>query len=205
MHRREDGAAALLGEARHPFRHRLRNLDVVGIKIVDLGQPPERGPSQRATVPQIALGDQCLLRVPGQPTLPGPDQLVDLVGAHPVVLGVVEHGQQHVQVVERICQPQPTGQPQRQIAGVAPFRHGRIERDRGGRHGPAERFEDPQRQSHATPTRQRRQDDLQLQRGRGQLRTTIAAARHRRSKDLGQRGAEQRRRGVRAVVDILRQ
>ena len=89
--------------------------------VVGLGQPGQRGPGEPFLVRQVAAGDELLLRVPGQPVAAGPDQLVHLVGRHPVVLGVVEHGQQHVQVVERVGQPQLAGQPQVQVRGVAPF------------------------------------------------------------------------------------
>ena len=93
-------AVRLLIGVGHGVVERLR------LGIVDLGQPGQRGRVQAGPVRQVPARDQRLLRVPGEPARTGPDQLVDLVGADPVVLAVVEHGQQDVQVVERVGQPE---------------------------------------------------------------------------------------------------
>ena len=70
---------------------------------------------------EIAAGDQLLLGVVGQPALARPQQLVDLVGRDPVVLGVVEHRQQHIQVPQRVGEPQLALQHEAYVARVAPL------------------------------------------------------------------------------------
>ena len=99
-------------------------------------------PGQLPPVGQVAAGDQLLLRVAGEPAAARADQLVHLVGADPVVLGVVQHRQQHVEVVERVGQPHGPGQPHVQVARLAPApgssgRAGSL----GRRDLPAERLE----------------------------------------------------------------
>ena len=53
--------------------------------------------------------------------------LVHLVGAHPVVLGVVEDGQQHGQLGQRVGQAQGAAQTGVDHAAVTPLRHLRVE------------------------------------------------------------------------------
>ena len=91
---------------------------VLDLAVVGLGEPHQfqalHGlPGQRPAARQIAAGDQLLLRVVGEPALAGAQQLVDLVGRDPVVLGVVEHRQQDVQMPQRVGQPQLALQDER--------------------------------------------------------------------------------------------
>ena len=83
----------------------------VGVGLVLVEQARERVPREAALVLQVAAGDQLALRVARQPALAVPQQLLDLVVADPVVLVVVEHGDQHVEVREQLREP--AARPQR--------------------------------------------------------------------------------------------
>jgi hypothetical protein len=80
----------LIGVDRDGVVERLRR------SVVHLGQPGEGDRGQLAAVSEVAPGDQRAGRVGGEPGAAGPDQLVDLVVADPVMLRVVENRQQHV-------------------------------------------------------------------------------------------------------------
>jgi hypothetical protein len=105
----------------------------------------------------------------GQPALPRANQLVDLVVGHPVMLGVVQHRQQHVEVVQRIGQPHPPPQGEPHVPGVTPLGKSRIERHGRRVHLPAERLEQPPGEGGAAPAGQGGQADLQGNRAVGQL------------------------------------
>ena len=138
---------------------------------------------------------------PAEPVAAGPDQLVDLLGGHPVVLGVVEHGQQHVQVVQRVRQPQLAGQPQVEIRGVAPLCW--LERLAACVDAPAEGAEDTVGERGAAAAAQGRNPDLQRDAGGGQVRAGVAAAGERGAERFLDRHREQAGSGVGPVVDVL--
>ena len=73
---------------------------ILGI-VVDRHETRQRVASQPAVVPEIATGDELPVGMRGEPRAAAPQQLVDLVGADPVVLVVVEHRQQHEEVLEQ--------------------------------------------------------------------------------------------------------
>ncbi|RPK56768.1 hypothetical protein EES43_23390 [Streptomyces sp. ADI96-02] len=113
--RTEDRGAPLLGERNGPLLgvgalvHRV--VDAVHVEVVGLGEARQlqglRGPpGEPPAVGEVAPGDQVAFGVSGQPALTGPQQLVHLVGRHPVVLGVVEHRQQDVELAQGVGQPQ---------------------------------------------------------------------------------------------------
>ena len=209
----EDGLAALDGERlRAVFPRDLRwdllrgllgdrVVEFLGLGVVGFGQPGQGGAGEPLLVRQVAAGDELLLRVPGQPVAAGPDQLVDLLGGHPVVLGVVEHGQQHVQVVERVGQPELAGQPQAEVRGVTPL--ARREGAALGVDGPAEGPEDALRERAAAPAAQGRDVQFQREGFGGQGGTRVAAAGERGAEGLLDRHREQAGGGVRPVVDVL--
>ena len=206
---REHGAAALLAERRrlvglgHDPRAFQRVVQVFRLGVVHLGQPRERVPGELPLVRQVAAGDQLLLRVAGQPVAARADQLVHLVGGHPVVLAVVEDRQQHVEVVERVGQPHRAGQPDVQVARLAPVRNRRVERHRGRRDLPAQRLEHPPREVDPAPAGQRRDVQLKRQGRVGQLLVARAAAGERGAEHLLDRDREHARCRVRTVVHVL--
>ena len=141
----------------------------------------------------------------GQPALAGPQQLVDLVRRDPVVLGVVEHRQQHVQVVQRVGQPQRRRSASGRRSGSRPTRG--APRPAGpGRPSTVQPSGSKSRSASvgAAPAGQRRDRDLQRDR-RG--RRAPAGPRSRRAARVrntsAQRHGQQAGRGVRAVVDVL--
>jgi hypothetical protein len=153
-------------------------------------------------VRQKTAGDQRTLGVAGQPALAGPDQLVDLVRCDPVVLRVVQHREQHVEVVERIGEPERAGELQLHVTAVAPVV---VQRDRRHGRGPAERVEQARGQLGTAPATQHRDRDLQRDGGSCQLRPVLRGAAQRAAEDLAERGGEHAGRGVGAVVDELPQ
>lgn len=138
-----------------------------------------------------------------EPPAAGPHQLVDLIGAHPVVLGVIEHRQKHVEVVECLGQPQFTGQPHVDVGRLAPGGNRGVERGCAGRDPPAERLEEAAHEVGTAPARHGGHVQVQRDRPRGKLRPRIAAARHCRAEYRGQCHREHARCGIGPVVDKL--
>lgn len=173
--------------------------------IPEFRQARERHASQTTRPGEIAAGDQVLVGVAREPALAGAKELVDLVGALPVVLGLVQNGQQHVQLAECVSQPDNTGEAKPDVARVTPVGERVIERDRLGVHGPTQRLEDPVCDHGATAARQHRDHDLQRDGRVGKLLLRVAATAPSGAEHVGHGDAEQRRRSVRAVVDVLGQ
>ncbi len=112
-----DGLVALAVEG-HPLLLGLQRLLVLGgldgvlDLVAELGQPGQGVAGERTPPAEVATCDQVLLRMVRQPALAGAQQLVHLVGPLPVVLRLVEHRQEHVQLVESVGEPQRAGQPE---------------------------------------------------------------------------------------------
>ncbi len=127
-------------------------------------------------------------------------------GATRVVLGVVENRQQDVQVAQRLGEGQRLRiEDETHVPRVAPLRELRVQRDRFGRHRPAERLEELTYELGTAPGRDRGHLDVQracLVREFG-LRPALAP--HRAAEHGAQRDREQRGGSVRAVVDVLRE
>ena len=108
--RRHDRVEALLVEAHRPLDRSFGGVGcgfvavgVVGV-VVDRHQARQRVARQSAVVPEVAPGDELAFGMGGEPGPAAPQQLVDLGIAHPVVLVVVEHGEQHEEVFEQRLQ-----------------------------------------------------------------------------------------------------
>ena len=148
-----------------------------------------------------------LLRVAGQPALAGAQQLVDLVGRDPVVLGVVEHRQQDVQLAQRVGEAQLALQHEPYVAASRPTPGtARPAAPARPSTGPAERLEQPPHQLGAAAGGQRGHLDraaaaaAPASSGRALHCPLQGAAEH-----AAQRDGEQRGGRVRAVVDVLRE
>ena len=84
---------------------------------------------EAALVLQVAAGDQLALGVRGQPALAVAQQLLDLVVADPVVLVVVEHRDQHVEVRQQLAQRQRRARAStREVRALAPVGNAVVER-----------------------------------------------------------------------------
>jgi hypothetical protein len=70
---------------------------------------------------EVAQGDGLALGVVGEPALAEAQQLVDLVVADVVVLAVVEHGDQHVEVREQFASGAVRASVDGVVAAVAPL------------------------------------------------------------------------------------
>ena len=81
-----------------------RRLGRVGVgQSLDIRQTLQRGVGERASVAQVAPRDQRFVGMRPQPVASAPHQFIHLVLADRVMLGVVEHGNQHVQVGQQIA------------------------------------------------------------------------------------------------------
>ncbi|CAM5308936.1 hypothetical protein SVIOM74S_06014 [Streptomyces violarus] len=210
-----DGLPALYGQRGRPLLGlglRLdRVVDLLDLAVVGLGQPHQlqplrRLPGQRPAAREVAAGDQLLLRVAGQPALTGAQQLVDLVGGDPVVLGVVQDREQDVEVAQGLGEGAVRGlQFEPDVARVAPLRELGVQRHGLGRDRPAQRFEEPPHEPLAAAGGQRRHLDAQRPGYAGQFGPRVADALHRAGEHAAQRHGEEGGGGVRAVVDVLRE
>ena len=111
----------------------------------------------------------------------------------------IEHRDQHIEMRQGVGEPQGAGDGQRHIAGGRAGRR----RQRCGRDLPAERREQPLHQLGATLRRQRADGDFERNGAVGERLALARGARHGGAKHPVERHAEQRRRGIRTIVDIL--
>ncbi len=139
--RREHTAVALDGQRLRPVRQLGDQRFGLGRNVVRFGQPLERVRDDRPPPFEVPVGDQLPFRVSGEPALADPQQLVGFVLADPVVLVAVERGQQDVQVPQRVDDALRPGQPEIDVAGIAPPREFGVERDGLGLDLPAQRLE----------------------------------------------------------------
>ena len=159
-------------------------------------------PDQAGLVAQVAADDQVPVGMPGQPLRRAAGQLVDLVPAHPVVLVVVEHRQQHVQLAEQVTHPARGGDAHVEVGAVTPVGEGRVQRYRLGAHLVAERLEQPVAAAPRRPGSAARAAAPPGPAGRGQARPVRAVAAQRGAEQLAQRHRQQRGGGIGTVVDV---
>ena len=142
-HRLEHRVEALLAQAGRQFGRSLRcvafRVEEVGV-LAGVGQTRQGLPGELAEA-QVPVGDQLGLGMSPEPVAAPPQQLVHLVGTDPVVLGVIEHREQHVEMLQRGTHGVPAGQSSRCATTVAPSRELGIERYGSALHVVAQRIE----------------------------------------------------------------
>ena len=77
---------------------------------------------------QVTPGDALLLGMLREPAFAVPQQLLHFVAGYPIVLLVVEDGDQHVEVREQVGQPRRLAQFDREVRPLAPFGELLVER-----------------------------------------------------------------------------
>ena len=166
-------------------------------------EPGQRLVREVAPVLEIPRGDQVLLRVRPQPVAALFQKLGDLVVADPVVLVVVEHGKQDIEMRQEVLEEHLTGDVGIDVATLPPRREGGIQRDRRGRDVVAEGLEEAM--DHRLPARGWKHRDVRMQwdGGRRELGSVLAAAVHRGAVQLRDRHAQERRRHIRPIVHVL--
>lgn len=137
-----------------------------------------------------------------KPVLTSAEELFDLVPGHPVVLLIVEDGQEHVQVVEDVRESPRRPQSNIQIRTRPPRSEPLVEGNPGCRDVVAKRIEQPPNEIGASSTRKHRKVDRQRDRAEGELRPLFAAAGHGRSEHLRQRDTHEGRGDVRPIVHV---
>lgn len=191
-------------------------LGVIGLRVIGTGalrfreaqefQAPQRVLGEPLVPGQVTGGDQGVLGVLGQPSVPRAEQLVDLVRGDPVVLGVVEDGEQHVQPAQGVGEADLTLQHEPHVPAVAPLREPLVERYRGdGDLLPAEQSEEPVHELGAAPGGERRYLDAQRPRPPGEFGPGGAVSCQRAAEHCAERDGEEGGRRVGAVVDVLRE
>jgi hypothetical protein len=175
---------------------------VVRRVISEAGQDVAR---ERTPVLQVAATDQLASGMGRQPRAALVEQLASLVLADPVVLVVVEHRQQHVEMRQQVGEPHPARETDRQVPTGAPGRELVIEGEGGRLDLVAEGLEQRPQHRLAASDRQHRHLDLERERGVGERRPLVAAPRHRRAEHLAHHDAQERRRHVGPVVHVARE
>src|SRR5439155_20120753 len=84
-----------------------------------------------AVVAQVPPSDELAIGVDPEPVAAPPEELVDLLGADPVVLVVVEDRQQHEEVLQQVAEPARSRERHIEVPAVPPLREGRVEGERG--------------------------------------------------------------------------
>ena len=116
-----------------------------------------------------------------QPVAAPQQQLVDLVGADPVVLGVVEHRQQHVEMLQRRAHGLAAGEASPPRTGCLPRRELRVQRDGRVVDLVTERIEQPPQDLRPAPHRHDRQVNLKIEGLFNQFGPVVASAPQRRA------------------------
>ena len=183
-----------------PLRLRARRLvdRLLGVVVAGGAEARGRVLGERPAVPEVPAHDELALGVLVEPALALVEQLVDLCGAYPVVLAVVGDRQQHVDVRQKLAQSLRS--PQRDVvvasAGIGLGRRLDLV---------AERLEQALGQLLASAERHGRDVRLEKDRRGGQLGLRAAAAAQSGPEHARYRHAQERRRDVRAVVDVVAQ
>ena len=130
--RGEDRAEPLLVQADLRLDRRLLGVAGLGlpIRVVLLAgdQPAEGFARQVRLAREVAPRDELALGMLRQPALAAAEQLLDLGCADPVVLLVVEHRDEHVQVGEQVLQADIGLQGHPLVRRLAPLREALVQR-----------------------------------------------------------------------------
>ena len=122
-------------------RRRSFRLVLYGGVIVKLNETSRRIGDHRSLMRKVSASNQLALRMLSKPSLASPNQLANFIVAHPIMLGVVENRQEHVKLVESICETNLSGQCEIRIARFAPRRESFVQWNRSRGHFPSERLE----------------------------------------------------------------
>ena len=175
----------------------------VGGDLAIIRQPVQRLEHQAALALQVVNGYQLLVWMFAQPARAEPQQLVHLVVAHPVVLGVVQHGKQHVEVGQQVPQPHHPLEAHTEAGTGSPLGEAHIQRAFLDFNGVAQRLEQPANEVGSLPGREGGQLGLQWDRLLRQLGPVPAVAGQRAVEYRGNRQAEVGRSDVGAVVHVV--
>ena len=145
---------------------------------------------------EIAPGDHVALGMGFQPALAMAQQLIDLVVADPVVLFLVEHRHQDIEMLQDIGQACRDRQGDIQIDTVTPLRKGRIQGQGRGGNDVAQRFEQAAQDGLAAAARQDGQVQGEGQGTVGQVLAVLRPAGHGCSERLAQGDAEEGRSDI---------
>jgi hypothetical protein len=115
---------------------------LIGIELVFFHQPGEGLAHEATAMLQVPIGDRLALRVIAQPAFAVPQELLDLGLANPVVLVVVEDGNEDVEMGQQVAQAAPRGQLDAPVRAVPPGREVAVQGMPSGRHVVAARLEE---------------------------------------------------------------
>jgi hypothetical protein len=199
-------ADPLVGEAHRSFERSLlgvtgRLLGVGVIRVVR--ESGECLAGQRRTVAEVASRDQIAVGVGTEPLAALVEELLDLATLHPVVLVVVHHRKQDVEVAKEFPNPHGPHDPEVEVATITPGREVVIKRDRGRGHLVPQGFEQPADELFTSPAGHDRKVRLEREGSLGKLGPVLASSRECRTEQLGDRDAHERGGDVRSVVHVV--
>lgn len=182
---------------------RLRAVERPRVRKLLRHQTLQRQPREAALVLQVSAGDRLPLGMRGQPALPAAHEFLHLVVADPVVLVVVEDRNQHVQVRQELAEPPPGAQGHCEIPAGTPVGIQLVKRVLRGLHLVAQGLEQSAKERLASLAGQHRQPCLQRNVACRKLGTFLAGPGHGRGEDAGQGDAQEGRRDVGPIIDVL--
>src|SRR5215471_11400312 len=120
------------------------------------------------------------------------------------MLAIVEHRDQYIQVSQKLFKSRRLVKCDRVVRAIAPFRESLVERAARCFDLIAQRLEHAMQKSFATANGKHIDPRRKRKRHFNELRSILAAALQGGAKHLSDRHAEERRSGVRPIVDVLR-
>jgi hypothetical protein len=181
----------------------LNLLVFVEVRFLFLDEPIQGLTCERSPVLEIAASDLFTLRVCREPPLAVAQQFLDLVFADPVVLRVVEHGDEDIKVGQQIAQPATLAKRDAEVGALAPVREPGVERMGFRIDFVAQRFEECSEKELTTSRGKGGDVRLQGQWRVDEVRSLLGTTPECRSIYPRDRDAKERRRRIGAVVDVL--
>jgi hypothetical protein len=175
---------------------------LVLVSIV-LQEALEGRPGQGPLMAEVAVSNEVLLRVRRQPARTPRQELVHLVVTDVVVLLVIQHWDEDVEVRQQVGESHGRPETDVEVAALTPLREPFVEGQAVGLDLVAERAEQPRDHVLAAAAGEHGKRGLQGDGGGGRLGALPAASGHGATEDVGNGDAEQRRGHVRPVVHIL--
>ncbi len=208
--RSHDGSEPLLIEAEGLFQNLLgflfRPVVFFGFcGFLFLNEAGQRQSVETRLELQVTPGDLFLLGVVGKPAFALGKQFLHFVVANPVMLPVVENGNQDVKVRQQVSQSGRFPNGHRKVRAVSPLRKPLVQRGMDAFDFVSEWLENVTEKTLATTHRQHVDPGRKRYRCCRQFGPVFTATLERRAEYLANRHAHEGRGGVGPVVDVLRQ
>jgi hypothetical protein len=184
------------------FLGRVLFRDVVRV-LFAFGETSERLTHKAMLVFQVAAGDFLAFRVGGKPAFAATQEFLDFIFANPIVLFVVEDRKQDVKMLKSVSQALLCGERDGPIETLAPLGKFVVEGMATSCDCVTEWLEQAMEEPFAAATRKNRDANFERKFRVGKFLFRFAAAAECGAKGAREGHARERRRNVRAVVDVL--